>query len=256
MADEPDVPPYKYRGLPLSPSIIAELLSEQIADGRLPSTFQRSDVAQLIERIHVDRGGLRSSTDLGISVKKALSNLRECGVLEQPVGKYWRVVATGGGSAPFLDVNSTDSLESSLADNVAAAVADARLIIEEEIGEGETAVYVYYFANDRRLAEMEGRDIWECKVGMTVGDVTGRVLGQLSQTAVHSLPIVGLVIRTPEARHLETALHGLLRAAGAHCKGSATGAEWFRTSPTKVKELVNEMALWIDRLRPGLRDLT
>lgn len=249
MTNESEFPQYKYRGLPLSPSIIAELLAQEIFDGRLPPTFQRRDVTELVARIHLERGGVRSSTDPAISVKKALASLRQSGVLEQPVGKYWRVVRHDSASEQGQDEPTSVPLDNVLVEEE-LSLPTPRLTIEQEIGEGEAAVYVYYFANDRRLAELQNHDVWECKIGMTVGDVAARVLGQLSQTAVHSLPVIGLVARTPEARNLETALHGILRAAGTHCRGDATGIEWFRTSPDQVTALVTDIQNWIKRLGP------
>ena len=40
-------------------------------------------------------------------------------------------------------------------------------------------------SNDRRLAELEGRDVWECKIGRTSSrDAIQRILGQGIRTAL------------------------------------------------------------------------
>ena len=49
------------------------------------------------------------------------------------------------------------------------------------------------------------------------------------------LPVVGLVIKTDDARSLERAVHAALDAANARVE-AAIGREWFATSPAKIKD--------------------
>ena len=72
--------------------------------------------------------------------------------------------------------------------------------IEKESGTGSECVYLYFNPNDRRLAELESRDCWECKIGRTSScDAVGRILGQGIRTSLSRLPIVGLILRTDDS---------------------------------------------------------
>lgn len=56
---------------------------------------------------------------------------------------------------------------------------------EKEVGDGPQCVYLYFNPNDRRLAELEGRDVWECKIGRTSSrDAIQRILGQGIRTSL------------------------------------------------------------------------
>jgi hypothetical protein len=106
---------------------------------------------------------------------------------------------------------------------------------EKEVGDGAQCVYLYFNPNDRRLAELEGRDAWECKIGRTSSpDAMQRILGQGIRTSLSRLPTVGLVFRTEDSSALENALHSSLRLVGAEVPDSP-GIEWFITSPERVE---------------------
>lgn len=92
---------------------------------------------------------------------------------------------------------------------------------DKEVGAGPECVYLYFNPNDRRLAELEGRDVWECKIGRTGSrDAIQRILGQGIRTALSRLPTVGLVLRTDDSGALESALHSSLRLVGAEVPDS------------------------------------
>jgi hypothetical protein len=106
---------------------------------------------------------------------------------------------------------------------------------EKEIGKGIECVYLYFNPNDRELAELKGRDVWECKIGRTSNcDATPRILSQGIRTALSRLPTVGLILRTDDSLALETALHSALRLVGAEVP-DAPGDEWFISSPTRIE---------------------
>jgi hypothetical protein len=100
---------------------------------------------------------------------------------------------------------------------------------------GIECVYLYFNPNDRRLAELEGRDAWECKIGGTSGgDPSRRILGQGVSTALSRLPTLGLVLWTLDSAALESTLHSSLRLVGAEVPDSL-GSEWFITSPGRIE---------------------
>ena len=101
------------------------------------------------------------------------------------------------------------------------------------LGSGAGAVYVYYYPRDKKLAESEGKSVWECKIGMTGSDVGSRVKGQLT-AAIYEKPEIGLEIRTDNPRCLETAIHAILELKGRKIDTDGGGNEWFFTSPNEV----------------------
>ena len=123
---------------------------------------------------------------------------------------------------------------------------------EKEIGNGLECVYLYFNPNDRRLAELEGRDVWECKIGRTSSrDAMQRIWGQGIRTSLSHLPTVGLVFRTDDSSALENALHSSLRLVGAEVPDSP-GNEWFITSPARVEAWYESFQSTLATLRASL----
>jgi hypothetical protein len=112
----------------------------------------------------------------------------------------------------------------------------ASLAPEEVIGDGSQAVYLYFAETERRLACLEGRYRWPCKIGRTGGDVAQRIYQQGTTACMARAPIVGLSIQTDDAIQLERSIHLHLRLKGAALPG-AIGREWFETSPGEVRDL-------------------
>ena len=82
-------------------------------------------------------------------------------------------------------------------------------------------------------------DKWPCKVGMTTSSITNRILSQ-SSTALPEYPHVALVIKTEDARKLETMLHNCLRYKKAETE-NAPGNEWFTSNPAEIKQIYLSM---------------
>lgn len=103
------------------------------------------------------------------------------------------------------------------------------------VGDGPESVYLYFYQNDKERALSKGADVWECKIGFSVGDYWSRICKQ--KTAMPRYPTVGLLIRTKHAASLESAIHVHL----SDCKIDCPGDEWFLTSPGRVKEAVESI---------------
>ena len=101
------------------------------------------------------------------------------------------------------------------------------------LGSGTGAVYVYYYPRDKKLAESEGKSVWECKVGMTENDVDTRIKAQRT-AAIYEKPEIGLEIRTDNPRCLEKAIHAILELKDRKIDTDGGGNEWFFTSPNEV----------------------
>ncbi len=225
-------------GVPLTPTsskpIIRLLFQEK-------PQWRRKDLAVAVEKFHESHGGVAGSQDPSTVIKNALKQLEADGeaIRVQLAYSFWRRA-----DAPMTTVQPRE-LEPQEED-VSSEDLDVLQVLDE-IGEGEESVYLYFNPNDRRLAELEKRDEWECKIGRTEGSVSARVLDQGVRTALSHTPIVGLLIKTLDSVTLERALHASLRLADQTVEDSQ-GAEWFHTSPTRVKA-------WYESFTRGLEQL-
>jgi DNA-binding phage protein len=109
--------------------------------------------------------------------------------------------------------------------------------IEKEIGDGEDYVYVFYNENDKRLARLENRDRWECKIGFSSVDPIQRILDQDVQSAMAREPVIGLLIRTPNGYYTESRLHKELFQYKIKRTSKLVGDEWFLTNPTEIENV-------------------
>ena len=106
-------------------------------------------------------------------------------------------------------------------------------IVENEVGDGEQSLYVYYYENDKKLAQATGKASWECKIGYTTSSIDKRIYEQDVETARHTYPTIGLVVKTRFAHLLEIHIHRELKKRGKKIENSP-GFEWFSTSPEEV----------------------
>lgn len=107
-------------------------------------------------------------------------------------------------------------------------------------GHGEQSVYVYFAETERRLAGLERRNGWPCKVGSTIGSVERRILAQGIKGSMARMPIIGLILRCGDAHQLERKLHKALRRDGCWIR-EAPCAEWFNTKPDVVLHLARQL---------------
>lgn len=115
--------------------------------------------------------------------------------------------------------------------------------IEKEIGMGDEYVYVYYNENDRRLAEIEGKERWECKIGFSSTDPIKRIIDQGVQTSMAKEPIIGLIIKTPNGYYVESQIHKALYQYKLSRMSGIIGDEWFLTTPQEIEDIVTRNIL-------------
>ncbi len=215
-------------GLPFVRPIVRRLTEELF---REQPQWKSRDLVDRIVQVHRERGGAPPSNP-AFAVRRVLRDLKDEGVVAAPGHGWWRLSGAATDEVPITHEETTDNSTIS-----ADALDDLEPIlrIEKETGVGSECVYLYFNPNDRRLAELECRDVWECKIGRTSScDAIGRILGQGIRTALSRLPTVGLVLRTDDSAALENALHSSLRLVGAEVPDSP-GNEWFYTSPARVE---------------------
>jgi hypothetical protein len=204
----------------------------QIIEGlfRERPQWKSGDLVDRVVQSHRGRGGSLVPNP-NFTIRRVLQDLRDDGLVIAPGHGWWRWT----GSSP--DGPVTEELTTDTTALVDEAINDFEPIIrpDKEVGAGRECVYLYFNPNDRRLAELEGRDVWECKIGRTGSrDAIQRIVGQGIRTALSRLPTVGIVLRTEDSAALESALHSSLRLVSAEVPDSP-GNEWFVTSPARVE---------------------
>jgi hypothetical protein len=217
---------YPYRGLPLTPAIMEELILELCSEQLL----ERQAIVESVYQAHIARGGdVPRVVDLPRSVKKALAGLRDRGLADNPSVGYWRIGTQPRDSRP----ESPEVVDLIVPDATPRPVIDVPADIV--LGTGPSAVYLYYLPVYRQLAEERHESMWLCKIGRTDRDPLTRILAQAA-TALPERPVIALIIRTAYPVAWESAFYSVLTLRGRHIDG-ALGAEWFLTSPDEVLAL-------------------
>lgn len=80
--------------------------------------------------------------------------------------------------------------------------------IDETIGEGNSTVYVYYYDVYKDRALLQGKNIWECKVGRTDKKGLERIISQTG-TCYPERPHIALFIKCYSSYDMESALHSI-----------------------------------------------
>lgn len=220
---------YPYKGQPLQAAMAKGLVVEVLRDAS--GAMQRVDIANEIQRRHLERGGLPARQAPADVIKRALWYLEdEALVVRAGANGCWRLTdeqATEERADP-ADAAETDVTSSEDAEDIADAIHEGIVL-----GVGFETVYLYFLPNDRELAQTRGRTIWECKIGRTTS-ATSRERILNPRCGFAHPPIIGLEIRCNNAAALERELHGHLREIEAEVSDSP-GIEWFYTSPSRVQ---------------------
>ena len=228
MNSDPDKPAGQATGQPFARPIVRQIIEELF---RTQSTWKTGALVDRVVQLHRQRGGFAVSNP-DFTIKRALQDLREDGLLTSPGHGWWSLTNASPEGSSISEEPVTKTIVSP---DEAIDDFERTLRPEKEIGAGTECVYLYFNPNDRELAEHRGRNIWECKIGRTSScDAIPRILGQGVRTALSRSPTIGLVIRTDNSAALENALHSTLRLIGAEVPDSP-GNEWFVTSPSRVE---------------------
>ncbi len=206
---------YEYFEKSLTPGIAKKLIQELFAG----QTAQKQEIMRVVEETHQKRGGLPSQAQHNNPVTLALYNMRREGEASNPdKSGNWLIHSSAE------DDNSVDPEPNNL-----------DLDPEKIMGSGKQSVYLYYYPVYRRLAELEGEEVWACKIGKAKNDPLIRISNQ-TRTALPEYPKVSLVIKTDEFALMETTIQNILKLQGKH-KQDAPGREWFITSPSEVEQI-------------------
>ena len=208
---------YEYAEKPLTPKIAQHLIQEIFVG----QTVQKQEIMRVVDETHRERDGRPSRARFHHPVTMALSQMKRSGLVDNPSQGVWFILASR------QDDESVD--------DESVSSEEINLDSERTIGSGEASVYLYYFPAYKRLAELQGEDVWACKVGKSRYDAIDRVRSQ-TRTALPEYPKVGLVIKTDRLRLMETTIQNILKLQGKQ-KQDAPGTEWFITSPSEVEQV-------------------
>ncbi len=211
----------------------ARRIIEELFIGK--NQWRRSDLVKRVAQINSDRGGLPGTQSAERTVKKALAFMKRDGVLEIVAFGTYRLIQDGDSPS---DKGADDGDDDNFEYDSESVDENSKYEIEKVIGCGSESVYVYFNPNDRKLAILENRSTWECKVGRTDGDATDRIYDQGVGTAISRRPVIGLVIKTDHSIILEKIIQMSLRLS-SNSVPMSLGTEWFFTSPKIIEEWIS-----------------
>lgn len=215
---------YKYAGIELMPSIMAELIMAFYSGKQL----KRKDALKKCIDFHRSNGGILEHDNYISTIKKALGSTLKA---ENKGYGVWYVGSVSD-EAGIMDAtgNYTDNNQQD-----AEFRDEVRILSDKIIGNGNQSVYVYYYDAYRKLAELEGRHVWECKIGRTDTDPIQRIMAQAG-TCYPESPHIALLIYCENSSVLETTFHNILKMRKKWLK-NAPGTEWFLTSPEELESI-------------------
>jgi hypothetical protein len=220
----------EHLGLPFSRGVIKNLVIDLF---KRPEPWIRSDLVKEALKRHIELGGTIGKQDPTTVIKTTLKILRDENRIKPIALGIWKRIDLDSAEAQKDEIVHTPEIVKEIEEiEEVDSAASSQL---KEIGNGNEAVYLYYNPNDKELAELKGKNVWECKVGMTQTlPVETRIFSQGVKTALSKMPEIALVIKTDNAPLLERAIHTALRQLDLVAPDSL-GTEWFITNPQKIE---------------------
>ena len=215
---------YKYRQLPITSMIIEELILK-LFNGKL---VKRDEIVNKVLEHHLMNEGKEPEVlDFPRSVKTTLSQMSKKGIVENVAYGYWKIHDETSTFNEDTNVEVIEETEDEIPHD---------FLEYEELGEGNSSVYVYYFESYKELSMLKGEESWPCKIGMSERDPKIRILSQVS-TALPELPKIAFIIKTDKPSLLEIAIHSILKLRDKQIE-YAPGTEWFNTNPEEILEII------------------
>ena len=200
---------YEYKDQHFSVEIAETLIPERWSHG-----LQTRYVTDRVMKSHIERGGLEppEGESSRVMVKKALQNLSAVAKASEISKNVWRY----GHTDQWI------------------------------FGTGKHWVYLYYFPEDKKKAESEGKSIWQCRIGKAdgVNKKNGRINYDAPDKRVENQTRsyrqkanTALLIRADRHVALETAIQKILFVREREVR-RAPGNSWFWTDPREVVKIV------------------
>ena len=188
---------YKHSGKPLDSSIARELILELFSG----QTVALRTIKKEVLEVHLNRGGTRFTVKYH-PAGGVLANMQRSGQAKNTDHGSWQIISN---QEPHAEI-------------ITSSPDPVRII-----GDGDSAVYLYYYPTYRLWAESQGQSFWPCKIGKTEGDPVERINIQAG-TALPEAPEIALSIRTDEPSKLEETVHFILGVRNRR-KEDAPGSE-------------------------------
>lgn len=204
---------YKYENVELTPAVFKELLIEKF-DGK---QFKRPDAIRIITEYHKQSGGKLEKNEYIGTFKRAAKMLHNYGLVNNAYGVW-----TLNYKKTEIEVFETEKTKEIIK-------------ADEEFGEGNVAVYVYYYDVYKELANLKNEIYYPCKIGRTDRDPLQRIISQ-SGTCYPEKPHIALIFYCDNSIYLENAFHSILKMKDRWIE-NAPGAEWFNTNEAEIKEI-------------------
>ncbi len=219
-------PSYRFAGAGFNAKAAIYLLQISIFEEN--KWMKREQIIPLVEKKHLELGGLPGTTKRVNTVRKALEELHKAKVVTRSQKGHYAL------SASAIALNFRPPKERR------PLKFKAHLEIEKEISHGKECIYVYLNPNDRKLASLEGRPDFECKIGYSKKkDPKERVLEQIG-TAMSRFPVIGLAVECDDAKDTESKIHKVLELAKCHYN-ERCGEEWFMASPAIIEFIWDQL---------------
>ena len=115
-------------------------------------------------------------------------------------------------------------------------------VAAEEIGtERAGVVYALCYANDRKLTQLEGRDVFEVKIGKAVnGEQRYSTHSGAAKTVMHALPELLGEWDVADRHAAERYVHSWLAYRDRQIEGGA-GREWFLTNKSEIDRMIERL---------------
>ncbi len=197
--------------------------------GSILQIFQSTCEAQSYEAPE-----LRKQYNLFYSIRRELEREGIIKTIKQ--GTYY---VSSDGVDDYEDAPSEDDAEVDDQDMLSEEASDDFGQELDQVGEGSGEVYVYYYPSYKLLAELQNREEFRCKIGMTRAGYERR-FATTQKTEEPEHKEIGLVIKTDSPEALEKLIHSALTLRGKRCTDTP-GKEWFLTSPQMVKSIYVSM---------------
>lgn len=115
-------------------------------------------------------------------------------------------------------------------------------VAADEIGnERAGVVYAFCYANDRKLAQLEGRDVFEIKIGKAAnGEQRYTAHSGAAKTVMHALPELIGEWDVADRHAAERYVHSWLAYRDRQIEGGA-GREWFLTNKAEIDRMIERL---------------
>ena len=222
---------YQHQGKFFTSTVAMELIfTTFVGTSPVEANIIRKDIYDS----HLQRGGLPPKA------LKAQNTDHDDDLIRFTVGLALRSLARHG-SATFEEESHLWRIHDA---NILADIRSDEQTYPQTLGDGNEAVYLYYYPTYRENAERKRPPVWKknretviwpCKIGETHDQDTYTRTRQQGREAPEK-KVIALIMKTDVSGWLEKMIQEILKHWGRHIH-EAVGTEWYLTSPAEVERI-------------------